>query len=278
MSLRSKLNNIAYLVTPDGDRKIDARLLQYSDRFRVIPHSRVPTDGVIIEGATEVDESMLTGESLPAFKKAGDAMIAGTVNGDGTVIAQLTRLPGRNTVTDIAQLVEDASNSKPKIQDLANKVAGWFIPTMAIITILVLAIWLGSGIGILDYSAGKGIANPITYAVVTLAIACPCALGRAVPMVLLVAGGIAARGGVIIKSANTSDSAWKTTDVIFDKTGTITEDELALIEQVLLGGEEAEAIAMTKALVNGGKHPVSVAVDKYLQQQGVKPLPDIVNI
>ncbi|KAF3031863.1 hypothetical protein E8E11_001619 [Didymella keratinophila] len=278
VSLRSKQNNIAYLVTPDGDRRIDARLLQYGDHFRVIPHSRVPTDGVIVEGETEVDESMLTGESLPVFKKAGDGITAGTVNGDGTVIVQLTRLPGRNTVTDIAQLVEDASNSKPKIQDLANKVARWFVPTMAIVTILVFAIWLGSGIGILDYSAGKNIRNAITYAVATLAVACPCALGLAVPMVLVVVGGIAARGGVVIKSANTTDGARKTTDVIFDKTGTITEDELALIEQVLLDGEETEAIAITKALVNGGKHPVSAAVDKYLQQQGVKPLADIVNI
>lgn len=278
VSLRSRQNNVASLVTPDKDREIDARLLQYGDQFRVSPHSRVPTDGVILQGETEVDESMLTGESLPVFKRAGDTMIAGTVSGDGTVIVQLTRLPGKNTVTDIAQLVEDASNSKPKLQDIANKVAGWFVPVMAVVAVLVLVIWLGCGMGILKYSAGKGIGNAITYAVATLAVACPCALGLAVPMVLVVAGGIAARGGVIIKSADITDGARKTTDVVFDKTGTITEDGLAVIEQVLLNGDEAEAIAITKALVNGGKHPVSAAVDKHIQQQDVKPLPDVANI
>ena len=278
VSLRSKQNNVALLATSDGDCEIDARLLQYGDRFKVIPHSRVPTDGAIIEGETEVDESMLTGESLPVFKKTGDTLIAGTVNGDGTVIAQLTRLPGKNTVTDIAQLVEDASNSKPKLQDLANKVAGWFVPVMTVISILVFVIWLGCGMGILDYSAGKGIGNAITYSVATLAVACPCALGLAVPMVLVVAGGIAAKSGVIIKSADTTDSARKTTDVVFDKTGTITEDELAVIEQVVLEGDEDEAIAITKALVAGGKHPVSAAVDKHLQQQAAKLSPDVVNI
>ncbi|KAF3029587.1 hypothetical protein E8E11_000021, partial [Didymella keratinophila] len=238
VSLRSRQNNVASLVTPDKDREIDARLLQYGDQFRVSPHSRVPTDGVILQGETEVDESMLTGESLPVFKRAGDTMIAGTVSGDGTVIVQLTRLPGKNTVTDIAQLVEDASNSKPKLQDIANKVAGWFVPVMAVVAVLVLVIWLGC----------------------------------------VVAGGIAARGGVIIKSADITDGARKTTDVVFDKTGTITEDGLAVIEQVLLNGDEAEAIAITKALVNGGKHPVSAAVDKHIQQQDVKPLPDVANI
>lgn len=137
VSLRSKQNNTAVLVGKDGDLEIDARLLQYGDQFKVLPHSRVPTDGLIVSGKIEVDESMLTGETLPIAKKKGDVLIAGTVNGDGTVTAQLTRLPGKNTVTDIAQLVEEAANSKPEIQDLANKIAGWFVPVMAAVALLV---------------------------------------------------------------------------------------------------------------------------------------------
>nr|RBQ91804.1 hypothetical protein FVER53263_12475 [Fusarium verticillioides] len=278
VSLRSKQNNIAVLVEKEGDREIDARLLQYGDVFKVLPHSRVPTDGVVLSGKTEVDESMLTGETLPIVKQKGSDLIAGTVNGDGTVTVQLTRLPGKNTVTDIAQLVEEAAKSRPEIQDLANKVAGWFVPSMATVAVLVLVIWIACGMEVLNYDAGKSVGNAITYAVATLAVACPCALGLAVPMVLVVAGGIAARGGIIIKSADTTEGARKTTDVVFDKTGTITEAELAVTEQVNLNGDMADNLALAKALVSGGKHPVSAAVEKHLEGQSVKAMPEVVNV
>ncbi|RBR10359.1 hypothetical protein FVER53590_12475 [Fusarium verticillioides] len=278
VSLRSKQNNIAVLVEKEGDREIDARLLQYGDVFKVLPHSRVPTDGVVLSGKTEVDESMLTGETLPIVKQKGSDLIAGTVNGDGTVTVQLTRLPGKNTVTDIAQLVEEAAKSRPEIQDLANKVAGWFVPAMATVAVLVLVIWIACGMEVLNYDAGKSVGNAITYAVATLAVACPCALGLAVPMVLVVAGGIAARGGIIIKSADTTEGARKTTDVVFDKTGTITEAELAVTEQVNLNGDMADNLALAKALVSGGKHPVSAAVEKHLEGQSVKAMPEVVNV
>ncbi|KAI6749339.1 hypothetical protein HG530_015178 [Fusarium avenaceum] len=278
VSLRSKQNNVAVLVEKEGDHEIDARLLQYGDVFKVLPHSRVPTDGVVILGRTEVDESMLTGETLPILKQKGSELIAGTVNGDGTVTVQLTRLPGKNTVTDIAQLVEEAAKSRPEIQDLAGKVASWFVPAMATVAILVLVIWIACGMEILDYSAGKSVGNAITYTVATLAVACPCALGLAVPMVLVVAGGIAARGGVIIKTANTTEGARKTTDVVFDKTGTITEAELAVTEQVNLHGDMQENLALAKALVSGGKHPVSAAVEKHLGQQAVEPVAEMMDV
>ncbi|KAJ4137172.1 hypothetical protein NW768_002753 [Fusarium equiseti] len=275
VSLRSKQNITAVLITKEGDTEIDARLLQYGDVFKVLPHSRVPTDGIVISGKTEVDESMLTGEALPVVKQKGSDLIAGTVNGDGTVTVQLTRLPGKNTVTDIAQLVEEAANSTPKIQDLANKVAGWFVPAMGAIAVLVLVIWVACGIELLDYSAGKSVGNAITFAVATLAVACPCALGLAVPMVLVVAGGIAARGGVIIKSADTTEGARKITDVVFDKTGTITEAELTVIEQVNLNGNLSDNLSLAKALVSGSKHPVSAAIEKYLT---VKAMPEVGNV
>ncbi|KAG9256250.1 E1-E2 ATPase-domain-containing protein [Emericellopsis atlantica] len=268
VSLRSRLSSSALLVTSAGAQEIDARLLQYGDSFKVLPHTRVPTDGVVTLGKTEVDESMLTGESMPVLKKQGDDLIAGTLNGDGIVTARLTRLPGKNTVTDIAQLVEEAANSKPKLQDLANKVASWFVPIMAAIAVLVLVIWLAVGLRVLEYSAGRSIGTAITYTVATLAVACPCALGLAVPMVIVVAGGIAAKGGVIIKSAETTERARKITDVVFDKTGTITEDDLAVVEQVILADvQEDEAVSLTRALVAGGKHPVSAAMEKYLAAQ-----------
>lgn len=197
----------------------------------------MPTDGVVISGRTEVDESMLTGEMLPILKQKGSGLIAGTINGDNTITVQLIRLPGKNTVTNIAQLVEEAAKSRPEIQNLAGKVASWFIPAMATMAILVLLIWIAYRIEILDYSAGKSVRNAITYIVATLAVAYLYALGLAVPMVLVIAGGIAARGGIIIKTANTTEGARKTTDIVFDKTGTITEAELVVIEQVNLHGD-----------------------------------------
>jgi Cu2+-exporting ATPase len=149
---------------------------------------------------------------------------------------------------------------------------------MATVAILVLIIWIACGMEILDYSAGKSVGNAITYTVATLAVACPCALGLAVPMVLVVAGGIAARGGVIIKTANTTEGARKTTDVVFDKTGTITEAELAVTEQVNLHGYMQENLALAKTLVSAGKHPVSAAVEKHLGQQAVEPVAEVVDV
>ena len=266
VSLRSLQPATAIVIENGEEREIDARLLQYGDKFKVLPHTTIPTDGLVLSGTSEVDESMLTGESAPVLKQQGDAVIAGTINGSGSMAAKLTRLLGKNTVSDIAELVEEAANSKPKIQDLADRVASWFVPVVTSIAIVVTVSWLAVGFKIRNYETGKAIANAITYAVATLAISCPCALGLAVPMVLVVAGGIAARNGVIIKSGECTERARKVTDVVFDKTGTITDSELDVVEETFFGDNKEQAIAITKALVGENKHPVSVAVTKHLEQ------------
>ncbi|KAF9870367.1 cation transport atpase [Colletotrichum karsti] len=272
VSLRSLQASTAVIVEGGRDVEIDARLLQYGDKFKVLPHSTVPTDGLVISGSSEVDESMLTGESVPVFKKQRDNVIAGTVNGSGTLTAQLTRLPGKNTVTDIAELVEDAANSKPKIQDIADRVASWFVPVVATIAVVVVIVWLVVGLRDDSISDRKAISNAVTYTVAVLAVSCPCALGLAVPMVLVVAGGIAAKGGVVIKSAECTERARKVTDVVFDKTGTITEGDLDVLEEEYLIADHDQARAITKALVAGNKHPVSAAIAKHLSQRAT---PDI---
>ncbi|KAF4463340.1 copper-transporting P-type ATPase [Fusarium albosuccineum] len=266
VSLRSLQSSTATVVENEKDVEMDARLLQYGDKFRVLPHSKVPTDGLVLSGSSEVDESMLTGESMPVFKGARDTVIAGTVNGSGTLLVQLTRLPGKNTVTDIAELVEEAANMKPKIQDIADRVASWFVPVVTSVAVIVTVIWIVIGFKVRNESAGKAISNAITYAVAVLAVSCPCALGLAVPMVLVVAGGIAARGGVIIKSAECTERARKVTDVVFDKTGTITEGELDVLDTNFVEADRDESMAITKALVSGNTHPVSAAVAKYVSQ------------
>ncbi|KAK5562039.1 hypothetical protein LTR43_012366, partial [Exophiala xenobiotica] len=206
--------------------EIDARLLQYGDTIAILPHSQIVTDADVLEGTSEVDESMLTGESLPVFKTAGSPIVSGTVNGGGRLTARVSRLPGKNTITDIANLVEQAQSSRPRVQDLADKIAGYFIPVVCTAAIVVLVVWLLVVLKVRKQPAGEAIGTAIGYCIAVLAISCPCALGLAVPMVLVVAGGVAARGGVIIKTADVIERGFKVTDVVFDKTGTLTEPSL----------------------------------------------------
>lgn len=274
VSLRSLQSSTAVIVENDTEREVDARLLQYGDKFKILPHSRVPTDGLVVSGSSELDESMLTGESMPVTKLPGEHIIAGTVNGSGVLQAQLTRLPGKNTVTDIAELVEEATNAKPRIQDLADRVARWFVPVVTAIAVIVTIIWIIIGLKGRNESASKAVPNAITYAVAVLAVSCPCALGLAVPMVLVIAGGIAARGGVVIKSAECTAGSRRVSDVVFDKTGTLTEGTLDVIAEEYFDTDRGEAVAIAKALVAGNNHPVSVAVAKHLENLG-KPATNV---
>ncbi|KAI0526411.1 E1-E2 ATPase-domain-containing protein [Xylaria bambusicola] len=264
VSVRSLQASTATLLENGLEREIDSRLLQFGDIFKVTPHSRVPTDGIVISGVSDVDESMVTGESLPITKGPGADLIAGTTNGSGTLVVQLTRLPGKNTITDIAQLVEDASSSRPRVQEIADRVASWFLPTVLTIAVAVFIIWTIVGIKVRNQTGGEAVATAITYAVAVLAVSCPCGLGLAVPMVLVIANGIAARHGVIIKSAQCTERARGITDVVFDKTGTLTEATLDVVAEEYFGHETTKAHAITQALIGDSQHPISVAVAKHL--------------
>ncbi|KAJ9645902.1 hypothetical protein H2199_002945 [Coniosporium tulheliwenetii] len=267
VSLRSLQASTAVLVEGEETREVDARLLQFGDRFMIMPHAQIPTDGLVTEGVSEVDESMLTGESLPVEKKPGAQVIAGTLNGSGRLTAKLARLPGKNTVTDIANLVEEASNTKPKVQELADKVAGYFVPVVTAIAVIVIIVWVVVSLRVRNESGGKAVSTAITYAIAVLAVSCPCALGLAVPMVLVVAGGVAARGGVVIKSAESIERGHKITDVVFDKTGTLTMGELDVVAEDIVSADYGQVVSIAKALVNDNKHPISVAVAKHLEKQ-----------
>lgn len=287
VSLRSLQADSALLVGHTGETtEIDARLLHFGDQISIPPHARIVTDGQVVSGVSEVDESMVTGESLPVAKQVGDKVIAGTINGSGVMQVAITRLPGENSITDIAKLVENAVASKPRVQDLADRVASWFIPVVVGIAILVFCIWVAIAIEVRDRNAGGAIGLSITYAIAVLAISCPCALGLAVPMVLVIAGGIAARAGVIIKAADAIERSYKITDVVFDKTGTLTEGDLQVVRESTMSHEitlsDEETRALTFALVTDNPHPVSVSVAAYLAatypKQAKKSLQSIVSI
>ena len=268
VSLRSLQAETTLLLYPDGQTgKIDARLLQFGDTIAIPAHSRIVTDGQVVSGTSEVNESMVTGESVPLAKHAGDNVIAGTINGPGNVSVLLSRLPGENSITDTAALVENAVASKPRVQELADRVASWFIPGVIAIAIIVFCIWAAVAIRIRDYDAGGAVGLAITYAIAVLAISCPCALGLAVPMVLVIAGGVAARAGVIIKAANALERGYQVTDVVFDKTGTLTKGDLQVVHQEMnftSGLNPTEVLSLAMAIVESNEHPVSVAIAAHL--------------
>lgn len=270
VSLRSLQVDMSLLLHPDGQTtEIDSRLLHFGDVVVVPAHSRTVTDGVVVSGISAVDESMLTGEAIPVTKQRGDTVIAGTVNGESVLHVRISRLPGANSISDIAKSVEDALGAKPRVQDLADAIASWFVPVVVAVAIVVFAIWIGIALGIRHENGGGAVGTAITYAIAVLAVSCPCALGLAVPMVLVIAGGVAARQGVVIKAADATERAFKVTDVVFDKTGTLTKGDLHVVRLEALSDTITtdEALALAKALVKDDSHPVSKAIAAHLTER-----------
>jgi Cu2+-exporting ATPase len=275
VSFTSLQAETAFLVHESGEcQEIDARLLQLGDTILIRAHSRIVTDGVIVKGTSSVDESMLTGENLPVAKGPDDPVTAGTMNGPGPLTVRLTRLPGQNSISDIARLVEDAIAAKPRVQDLADRIAGWFIPAVVATAIIVFVIWIVIALKVRGKNAGGAVGQAITYSIAVLAISCPCALGLAVPMVLVITGGVAARAGVVVKQADATERAFKVTDVVFDKTGTLTTSVLEVVSAQILteafGSKEISSLVY--ALLKDNDHPVALAVRSFLQQAQVSPL------
>ncbi|KAH8171381.1 e1-E2 ATPase domain-containing protein [Sarocladium implicatum] len=268
ISIRSLQTSTAILVDNESgtDREIDARLLQYGDIFKVLPDTRIPTDGTVITGSSEVDESMLTGESRPVEKYPKSVVIAGSINGPGVMTVRLNRLPGDNTIHAIAAMVDEAKLSKPKIQDLADQVASYFVPVVVALTVITFVIWVAVGMRVRGHGGSEATIQAITYAITVLIVSCPCAIGLAVPMVIVIASGVAAERGIIFKSADAIEVAHKTSHVVFDKTGTLTRGKLSVVEIECI---DEEALPSLLGLVDDSRHPVSVAVAAYLKDIGI---------
>ncbi|KAK9368310.1 copper-translocating P-type ATPase [Lipomyces kononenkoae] len=270
--------SLSFLQTPtailvdeagSNEREIDVRLLQYGDIFKVVPDSKIPTDGTVILGSSEVDESLITGESRPIEKYVKSAVIAGSVNGPGTLIVSLTRLPGDNTITVIGGMVDEAKLSNPKIQDIADRVTSYFVPVVVAMTIITLVIWIAVGVALRKQSGAEATIQAITYAITVLIVSCPCAIGLAVPMVIVIASGVAAKRGVIFKSADSIVVARKTCHVIFDKTGTLTQGKLTVGVEEYPDGNPNSSMSLLLGLIGSIKHPVATAVATHLQAKGI---------
>ena len=268
ISIRSLQASTAIFHDKDSgtEREIDTRLLQYGDTFKVLPDTRIPTDGTVIDGSSEVDESMLTGESTPVEKYPRSLVIAGSINGPGVMTVRLNRLPSDNTINTIAAMVDEAKLSKPKLQDLADQVASYFVPVVVALTIVTFVIWVAVGMTIHGYGGSEAISQAITYAITVLIVSCPCAIGLAVPMVIVIASGVAAERGIIFKSADAIEVAYKSSHIVFDKTGTLTRGKLSVVVKDYVN---VDKIPLLLGLIESSRHPVSVSVAAHLKDAGV---------
>ncbi|KAF2452828.1 E1-E2 ATPase-domain-containing protein [Lineolata rhizophorae] len=275
ISVRSLQSNKVLLLNEDrtGTEEIDVRLLQYGDAFRVPPDSRIVTDGDVVYGGSEVDESMVTGESRLVAKGVDSKVIAGSVNGSGTLDVAVSKLPFENTISTIAAMVDEAELEKPKSQAIADRIAGYFVPIIVVITIIVFIIQILIGIYAHSQESEDAVVQALTFAIATLIVSCPCAIGLAVPMVVVIAGGVAAKHGLVLKSPSMIEVARKTNHVLFDKTGTLTEGTLSVTREIILPevGFAGDTRQILLGLVSNIKHPVSAAVATYLESQSFNP-------
>jgi len=239
----------------DGeDEEVPLDRVERGDRLRVRPGDSIPVDGVVVEGHSSVDESMVTGEPIPTEKTVGAAVIGGTINGTGGLIMEAEKV-GRDTMlARIFQMVADAQRSRAPIQRLADSVAGYFVPVVIIVAVLAFAVWAFLG-------PPPALAYALLAAVSVLIIACPCALGLATPMSIMVGVGRGAQAGVLIKNAEALERFEKVDTLVVDKTGTLTQGKPQLREVVSLGEEdENELLALAASLERASEHPLAEAI------------------
>ena len=256
--------------------------LQPGDIMVVRPGAKVPTDGEIVEGASHLDESIATGESVPVEKGPGDAVIGATINKEGVLKVRATRVGADTFLSQVIKLVEEAQGSKVPIQELADRLTGYFVPAVLVIALVTFGVWLGFADAlrpILDWGAGflpwvdPGISAPmgaILAMIAVLVIACPCALGLATPTALMVGSGMGAERGVLIRSGEAIQSLKDIKVVVLDKTGTITKGKPALTDVVATGAFGEDAVLRAAAAVEGGsEHPLAQAIVAGAHERGV---------
>ncbi|MFJ7617869.1 heavy metal translocating P-type ATPase [Rhodococcus erythropolis] len=252
--------------------RIPAEELTAGDSFIVRPGEKIATDGIIVEGHSAVDMSMLTGESVPEEVGVGDTVVGATVNVGGTLTVEATRVGSDTQLAQMAALVEDAQNGKAEVQRLADRIAGIFVPVVIAIAVATLGYWLGTG-------------NPIemafTAAVAVLIIACPCALGLATPTALLVGTGRGAQMGILIKGPEVLESTRAVDTVVLDKTGTVTTGQMTLLDTVVGEGTTVdEVLRLAGALEHRSEHPIAAAIAKGATEVvgELPPVEDFVNV
>ena len=255
---------LARRIKEDGsDEEIPLDHVHRDDRLRVRPGEKVPVDGTVLEGRSAVDESMVTGESIPVEKSEGDTVIGGTINGTGSFVMRAERVGSETMLAQIVQMVAEAQRSRAPIQRLADVVAGYFVP--AVVTVAVAAFVVWSLVG-----PAPAMAHALVAAVSVLIIACPCALGLATPMSIMVATGRGAHAGVLIKNAEALERFEKVDTLVIDKTGTITEGKPKVVTvEAAADIEESELLLLAASLERSSEHPLAAAIVEAAAERGL---------
>ncbi|MBK5292067.1 MAG: heavy metal translocating P-type ATPase [Acidobacteriia bacterium] len=253
-------------IEKDGERDVAIEDVHRGDRLRVRPGERVPVDGVVVEGESAVDESMITGEATPAGKTAGSRVTGGTMNGTGGFVMEAERVGAETLLAQIVRMVNEAQRSRAPIQRLADRVAGWFVPAVVLISGVTFVVWSVFG-------PEPAMAHALVNAISVLIIACPCALGLATPMSIMVGTGRGAVEGVLIRNAEALEVLSKVDTLVVDKTGTLTEGRPKVVELYTAEGVSGnELLAMAAGLEQSSEHPLAEAVMRRAGELGVAPV------
>ena len=250
-------------VAPGGDHEVPLDQVKVGDWLRVVPGDKVPVDGAVVEGHSSVEESMITGEPVPVEKTVGDKVTGGTVNGSGSFVMRAERIGNDTLLGQIVNMVAEAQRSRAPIQGLADKVAGIFVPVVLAVSGLTFGLWMWLG-------PEPKLSHAIVCAVAVLIIACPCALGLATPMSIMVGVGRGAQEGVLVKNAEALERLEKVTTLVVDKTGTLTEGKPKLMDVLPTGGFDAkEFLRLAASLEQNSEHPLAAAIVQGAKDQAI---------
>jgi len=257
----------ARILRDGSEQDIPLEQVQPGDRLRVRPGEKIPVDGMVLEGRSAVDESMITGESMPVEKEPGSRVIGATVNGTGSFVMRAERVGSETLLAQIVQLVSKAQRSRAPIQRLADRVSAWFVPGVIAISIVTFIAWAVLG-------PEPRLAHALVNAVAVLIIACPCALGLATPIAIMVGTGRGAQAGVLVRNAEALEILEKVDTLVIDKTGTLTEGKPKVETVVAAAGEqEDELVRLAATLEQGSEHPLGAAVIAAARERGLKLSP-----
>ncbi|MCP5412761.1 MAG: copper-translocating P-type ATPase [Alphaproteobacteria bacterium] len=250
-------------ITADGEEEVPLDALAVGDLVRVRPGEKVAVDGVVSEGRSSVDESMVTGESMPVTKEAGSPVIGGTINRSGTLVIRTEKLGRDSMLSRIVQMVADAQRSRAPIQRMADRVAAWFVPTVIAVAVLAFAGWA-------IWGPSPRFAYGLVAAVTVLIIACPCALGLATPMSIMVGVGRGAQAGVLIKNAEALERMERIDTLVVDKTGTLTEGKPSVVHMTSVNGfDDTELLRLAAAVEQASEHPLADAIVAAAKERNI---------
>lgn len=251
----------ARIIVDGEEKEIPAGEIKVGDVFIVKAGESISADGIIIEGETTVNESALTGESMPSSKVVGSEIYSATINGNGLIKCRATKASNETVLAEIIKTVKEASTTKAPAQKIADKVSGIFVPTVMIIAVITTIIWAIFG--------NDGFGTALTHGVSVLVISCPCALGLATPVAIMVGSGVGAKNGILFKNATALEEAGKIKIVALDKTGTITKGKPQITDIIPLDTDKNQLLEIAYSLEKGSEHPLSYAITEYCQQNNI---------